>query len=70
MRDDGGATTLKVQVELSPAEHAALGAAAAQLGMGAAALARALIVHSLDRLARGDAELQRAVKGSRDAGCR
>jgi hypothetical protein len=70
MSDHGGVTTLRLQVELTPAEHAALAAAATQLELSAPALARLLILHCLDRLVRGDAELQRAVKGSRDAGCR
>jgi len=70
MRDHGEAATVKLHVELTPAEHAALGAAAARLEVSAPALARVLIVHCVERLARGDAELQRAVKGSRDAGCR
>jgi hypothetical protein len=70
MSDHGGAATRELQVELTPAEHAALVAAATQLELSAPALARMLIVRCVERLARGDAELQRAVKGSRDAGCR
>jgi len=70
MSDHGEAATVKLQVELAPAEHAALAAEAARHGLSAPALARLLLLHCLDRLARGDAELQRAVKGSRDAGLR
>lgn len=59
-----------ITVLLAPEELAALSAAARRLGVTTQRLAQALIAHGLAGLERGDAELERAVKGSRDAAVR
>ena len=70
MSERAGGDGVRVTVTLEAAEHDALAAAAARCGLPAAELARALVLWGLGRLERGDAELLRAVKGSRDAGVR
>jgi hypothetical protein len=65
--DDRTSASKRVTIELSIRQHADLSAAAKQVDMPSTHLARLFIAFCLMRLAAGDAELQRAVKGSRDA---
>jgi hypothetical protein len=57
-------------VTLTPAELAALAAAARRAEMPLARLAQLFIAYCLTQLETGDAGLERAVKGSRDASLR
>lgn len=55
-----------VTVRVGAEEWTALQAAAAEVGVPAARVARALLRHGLDALRGGDAGIIRAVKSSRD----
>jgi hypothetical protein len=57
-------------VTLSPGELAALAAAARRVELTAPRLAQLLITYGLAQLERGDRDIERAVKGSRDAAVR
>jgi len=70
MTNDMNATATVVTTSLTTAQHAALAAAAKRAGWKISELVRILILFGLAKLDSGDAELLRAVKGSRDAGVR
>lgn len=57
----------RVSAGLTGDEHVALVAAAKTAGISTARLAHVLIAFALDQLARGNQDLERAVKTSRDA---
>lgn len=56
-----------VSVRLTAREHAEVAATAKAAGIPAGRLARVLITYGLGELARGNDDLQRAIKTSRDA---
>ncbi len=60
-------TAKVVAVRMDAKAHAALAAAAGRAKVPVARLARVLIAFGLAKLARGNAEIERALKGSRDA---
>ena len=69
--DDGWHGKSKaVTAQLTPAEYTEVVKAAKREEVTLAELARVLILFAMDRLAAGDADLLRAVKGSRDASVR
>jgi hypothetical protein len=57
-------------VMLAPEEPAALSAAAKRAEISTMRLAQLLIAYGLAQLERGDKDVERAVKGSRDVGMR
>ncbi len=61
------AKTHGVTVRLTAREHAEVTTAAKAAGVPAGRLARVLITYGLGELARGNEDLQRAIKTSRDA---
>jgi len=61
------ARNVVASVRMSDLEHSALTAAAAKAGVPVAELARVLIRFGLAELKRGNGDLDRAIKTSRDA---
>ena len=59
-----------VAVRLDAQAHAALAGAAKRAKVPVARLARVLIAFGLAKLARGNAEIEQAIKGSRDSSVR
>ncbi len=70
MDEERRGTTKAVTARLAAAEYSALVKAAERAEMTVPELVGVFITFCLDKLASGDAEVQRAVKGSRDAGVR
>jgi hypothetical protein len=70
MDDEGRGNGKSVTTRLAPAEHTALVKAAKRAEVPVSELVRVFVTFCLDKLEAGDAELQRAVKGSRDAAVR
>lgn len=67
MGDKARESASLVTTRLAAREYAALAGAAKRAGVPVPELVRVFITFCLDRLEAGDAALQRAVKGSRDA---
>jgi hypothetical protein len=59
-----------VAVRMDPKAHAALAGAAKRAKVPVARLARVLIAFGLAKLKQGNTEIERALKGSRDASVR
>jgi hypothetical protein len=70
MDELGEGKTKAVTARLSTTEYSTLVKVAKGAELPVAELARILIEFGMARLAAGDADLQRAVKGSRDAALR
>ena len=70
MGDEGRGSGKSVTTRLAPAEYTALVKAAKRAEVPVAELVRIFVTFCMDKLESGDTELQRAVKGSRDAGVR
>ena len=70
MDDEGRGSGKSVATRLAPVEYTALVKAAKRAEVPVAELVRIFITFCMDRLESGDTELQRAVKGSRDASVR
>jgi hypothetical protein len=61
------AAPLSVSIRLNPRDHSALLAAAACAGMRPGGLARVLVSFAIQELGKGNPDLDRAIKVSRDA---
>ena len=70
MGEDGQGKMTTVATQLAAVEHSALVKVAKRDELPVAELVRIFIAFGMEKLAAGDAELLRAVKGSRDAGLR
>ncbi len=67
MRQVAEPKSTRVSVPMAQKERASLAATAEKAGISAAQLARVFVSFCLAELARGNPELERAVKTSRDA---